>query len=148
MKLNYIFLMGIIFVTACKQPQGFDYRDIKNISIEKLGFDSTALKMDLVYFNPNSFGVTLKNVNCDIYIDKKYLGHYNLDTIMKIEKMSEFSLPSLIKIDMKNIYKNALNILFNKEIEINVKGTTKISKVGITITVPFDYINKHQINFN
>lgn len=134
-------LLGLILlmIFSCKKPQGFDYREVKNVRIEELGFDSTTLVMDLVYFNPNNFGVTLKNVDCDIYIDQKYLGHYTLDTIMKIERKSEFALPSRIKIDMKNVYKNALNVWFNKEVEINVIGQTKISKVGFTINVPFDY---------
>ena len=146
MKFFYTAFLSSIIIISCRAPQGFDYRDVKNITIEKLGFDSSTLKMELVYFNPNNFGVTLKNVDCEIYIDKKYLGHYNLDTIMLIEKKSEFALPSTIKVNMKNIYKNALNLLFSKEVEVNVKGTTKVSKFGFNITVPFNYINKHQIN--
>ncbi len=138
-------ILGIIFF-ACKKPQGFDYRDVRNMKIEKIGFDKTSLKMDLIYFNPNNFGVTLKNVDCDIYIDNNFLGHYKLDTIMKIEKRSEFSLPSNIQIEMKNVYKNALSILINKEIELNVKGSSKVSKFGITITVPFDYKGKHRLS--
>jgi LEA14-like dessication related protein len=146
MKILFSLSIIILLVSSCKRPQGFDYRDVKNISLEKLGFDSTTLKMDLVYFNPNNFGVVLKNVDCEIYVDKKYLGHYSLDTIMKIEKKSEFALPSTIKISMKNVYKNALNLLFNKEVELNVKGSTKVSKMGITISVPFDYTSMHQFN--
>ncbi len=138
-------ILGILLF-SCKKPQGFDYRDVRNMKIEKIGFDKTSLKMDLIYFNPNNFGVTLKNVDCDIYIDNNFLGHYKLDTIMKIEKRSEFSLPSNIQIEMKNVYKNALNILINKEIELNVKGSSKVSKLGITITVPFDYKGKHRLS--
>ena len=146
MKFLYIIFILLFILASCKRPQGFDYREVKNVKLEKLGFDSTTLKMDLVYFNPNNFGVVLKNVDCEIFVDKKYLGHYNLDTIMQIEKRSEFALPSTIKISMQNIYKNALNFLFSKAVEINVKGTTKVSKMGFTITVPFDYTNMHQFN--
>ncbi len=132
---------------SCKKPQGFDYRDVRNIKVENVGFDKTVLKLDLVYFNPNNFGVTLKKVDCDIFINNNFLGHYLLDTVMKIDKKSEFSLPSRIQVDMKNIYKNALSVIFNKEIELNVKGTSKVSKLGIGITVPFDYKGKHQLTF-
>ena len=138
-------ILGVIFF-SCKKPQGFDYRDVRNMKIEKIGFDKTSLKMDLIYFNPNNFGVILKNVDCDIYIDHNFLGHYKLDTIMKIEKRSEFSLPSNIQVEMKNVYKNALSVLVNKEIELKVKGSSKFSKFGITITVPFDYKGKHRLS--
>ena len=147
MKKSFLLsvILGVIFF-SCKKPQGFDYRDVRNMKIEKIGFDKTSLKMDLIYFNPNNFGVTLKNVDCDIYIDNNFLGHYKLDTIMKIEKRSEFSLPSNIQVEMKNVYKNALSVLINKEIELNVKGSSKVSKFGITITVPFDYKGKHRLS--
>lgn len=135
-----------LVIFSCKKPQGFDYRDVRNMRVEKLGFEKTALAMDLVYFNPNNFGVTLKNVDCDIFVNNNFLGHYKLDTIMKIEKRSEFSLPSKFQIEMKNIYKNALSVLLSKEIDLNVKGTSKVSKFGININVPFDYKGKHKFN--
>jgi hypothetical protein len=47
---------------------------------------------------------------------------------------------------MKNVYKNALSVLVNKEIELKVKGSSKVSKFGITITVPFDYKGKHRLS--
>ena len=143
-KILYILL--IITIISCKKPQGFDYRDVKNLKVQQVGFDKTMLSLDLIYFNPNNFGVTLKNVDCDIFINNNLLGHFILDTIMKIEKKSEFTLPSKINVDMKNVYKNAFSVIFNKEVEINVKGTSKVSKVGITIKVPFDYKGKHKLS--
>jgi hypothetical protein len=47
---------------------------------------------------------------------------------------------------MKNIYKNALSLVFNKEIELNVKGSSRVSKLGLNINVPFNYTGKHQLN--
>jgi LEA14-like dessication related protein len=144
---KYIAILSIVFLAfACKRPQSFDYRDTKNLKISKFGFDKTSLSMDLVYFNPNSFGVTLKKVDCDIFIDKNFLGHFTLDTTISIEKRSEFVLPAKMLIDMKNIYKNALNLLFSKEIVLNVKGTTRLKKVGINFTVPVNYEGKHKLN--
>lgn len=145
--MKYIFsllVIGLLTLSSCKKPQGFEYRDVKNIKLEQLGFDQTTLSLDLVYFNPNNFGVTLKNVDCDIYVNKNFLGHYTLDTVMPIERKSEFFLPSRIGIDMKNVYKNALSVIFNNEIELHVKGTSKVSKLGFNINVPFDYTGKHQ----
>ena len=50
--------------------------------------------MKLVYFNPNSFGVNLKRIDCDVYVDHNYLRKYLLDTVMHIAKKSEFVVPS------------------------------------------------------
>ena len=74
MKKNGLFalLLGISTIYSCQKPQGFEYRDLKNVRVQQAGFDKTNLSIDLVYFNPNSFGVDLKRVDCDVYIDKNF----------------------------------------------------------------------------
>ena len=103
--------------------------------------------MDLVYYNPNGFGVDLRKVDCDIYIDNNYLGKFKLDTLMHIQRRSEFALPSKMDVDMKGIFKNLYLVLFNKEIQLDVKGTTRVGKGGIFMTVPFSYSGKHVFSF-
>lgn len=140
-------LLCLILVTlawACKKPQGFDYRDIRNFKVEKLGFDKSTVSMDLVYYNPNNFGVQLRKVDCDVYINEKYLGKYLLDTIMAIPKKSEFTLPSRMQVDMKNVFKNTVSVLFSKEVLVKVKGTTRVGKGNLFINVPVDYEGRHE----
>lgn len=137
-------LLGLM---ACSKPQSFDYRDVKNFKIESVGFDQTALSMDLVYYNPNGFGVDLRKVDCDVYVDNTYLGKFQLDTLMHIQRRSEFILPSRILVDMKTVLKNSLNFLFSQEVLLNVKGTTRVGKAGIFATVPFNYEARHKLSF-
>jgi LEA14-like dessication related protein len=146
--LKKLVLFGslIVLLAACSKPQGFDYRDVKNIHIENMGFNQTILAMDLVYYNPNSFGVDLKKVDCDVYVDNSYLGKFQLDTLMHIPRRAEFSLPSRIVVDMQSVLKNGLNLLFSKEVLINVKGTTRVGKAGFYATVPFNYEARHKLS--
>jgi LEA14-like dessication related protein len=135
----------LLFVLAgCARPQGFDYRDIKNFKVEKLGFDRSTISMDLVYYNPNNFSVQLRKVDCDVYIENQYLGKYQLDTLMTIPKKAEFSLPSRMEVDMKNVFKNTLSVLFSKEVLVKIKGTTRVGRGSFFINVPVDYEGRHQ----
>ena len=136
----------VLLLASCSQPQGFDYRDMKNLKIETLGFDQTALSMDLVYYNPNGFGVDLKTVDCDVYVDKNYLGKFQLDTLMHIPRRAEFVLPSRVLVDMKTVLKNGLNLLFSQEVLINVKGNTRVGKAGFYKMVPFNYEGRHKLS--
>ncbi|HNE92786.1 MAG TPA: hypothetical protein PKG56_06735 [Chitinophagaceae bacterium] len=141
-------LLLVIFIgTSCKKIKSFEYRDVRNIEVKSLGFNKSSLTMNLVYFNPNEFGVDLRKVNCDVFIDNNFFGKYSLDTLMHIKRRSEFALPSRIDIEMKGIYKNLYNVIFNKEIQLNVKGTAKVGKAGIFVNMPFNYNGKHTINF-
>ena len=146
MKKLLLFSLICGLLAGCSKPQGFGYRDVKNVRLENIGFDKTVLAMDLVYYNPNGFGVDLKKVDCDVYVDNSYLGKFQLDTLMHIQRRAEFTLPSKILVDMKSVLKNGLNLLFSQEVLINVKGTTRVGKAGIFATVPFNYEARHKLS--
>ena len=139
MKIIAFVSILFLFAVSCKKPESFEYRDIRNFKIDSIGFDKSTVSMDLVYFNPNNYGVELKNIDCDVYVQHNYLGKYTLDTLMHISKKSEFAIPSRMQVDMKNLFRNTLNSLFLSELLIEVKGTTRVGKAGIFITVPFSY---------
>ena len=145
--MRLFFCVSIVLILfSCKKPQGFEYRTMTGFKVDSLGFDRSTIKMNLVYFNPNNFGVDLKHVDCDVYVNKSFLGKYILDTSMHIARRSEFSLPSSMQVDMRNIYKNSLNVLFNNEIQVDVKGTTRVGKAGIFVNVPFTYSGKQKVS--
>ena len=136
----FIFLLAVpVLIIACSKPQSFEYRGMQNLKIDSVGLTKSKISLELVYFNPNNFGVNLRNVNCDVYINHNYLGKYVLDTLMHITKRSEFAIPSSMNVDMKNVYKNSLNALLSKQVLIELRGSTRVGKSGIFITVPFNY---------
>jgi len=112
---------------------------MQHLKVDSIGLVSSKISLELVYFNPNNFGVDLRNVNCEVYINHNYLGKYVLDTVMHIAKRSEFVIPSSMNVDMKNVYKNALNTLLSKQVLVELNGSTRVGKSGIFITVPFKY---------
>lgn len=145
-KVIPLLLLSLTILCACKKPQGFEYRDIKNFKVNSWGFDRSTISMDLVYFNPNNFGVDLRKVDADIYIDNNFVGKFMLDTIMQIDKRAEFTLPAKMDVDMRNIFKNSLNVLFSREVLVGAKGSTRVGKGGVFITVPFNYQGRHKVD--
>jgi LEA14-like dessication related protein len=143
MKL-LLYSLLIVLAIGCAKPQSFDYRDIRNFNVEKFGFDKSTISMDLVYYNPNNFGVQLRKVDCDVYINDQFLGKYLLDTVMSISKKTEFVLPSRMEVDMKNAFKNSLSVLFSNEVLVKVKGTTRVGKGGLFLNVPVNYEGRHK----
>jgi LEA14-like dessication related protein len=135
----FLLFCFIIIIAACNKPQSFEYRGMQNFKIDSIGLVNSKISLDLVYFNPNNFGVDLRNVSCDVYVNNNYLGKYVLDTLMHIPKRSEFAIPSSMHVDMKNVFKNAFGALLSKQVLVELRGSTKVGKSGIFITVPFDY---------
>lgn len=131
---------------GCKSPKAFVYRDVKNFRLNNLGLAKSRVSMDLLFFNPNNFGVKLKKVDCDLYLDSNHVGKVVLDTLMFIPRSSEFSLPASFDIDMKNLFKNSLNLIFNREVLVGARGTTRVGKGILYVTVPFNYEGKQKLN--
>ncbi len=146
MKIWSTSILLVILLISCATPKTFEYREVRNIKLDQFGFDKTNLAMELVYFNPNNFGLELKNVDADVYVDNHYLGKMNLDTSMHISKKADFILPSKIALDLKEFYKNALNLVLSNEVLVTVKGTTRVGKAGIYKTVPFTYEGRHKLS--
>jgi LEA14-like dessication related protein len=133
------FFVIVIFTTSCQAPKELVYRDFKNLKVEKMGFAATTLKVDLVYYNPNNFGLQLKYTDLDIYVDNNFLGHSSQDYQITIPRLAEFTMPMAIEVDMKNMLKNALPSLLGKEVLVKITGTVKLGKANVYKTFPVSY---------
>jgi len=147
LKQIYLFYCTLFVVLlSCSTPKGFEYKGLNNVKVNNVGFEYLDLSLNLVYYNPNNFKVDLKKVDCDVYIDNRYLGNYALDTLMHIPKKQNFELPSRMRVSMGGVFKNAFSLFMNKEVLIKVKGKTKIGKGSIFIDVPFSYETRQTIS--
>ncbi len=147
MKFKHLLpLLSLLTLLSCSKPQGFDYKDMKNFKVANWGMDKTTVSMDLVFFNPNNYGVDLRHIDSDISINNTYLGKFVLDTLMRIPAHSDFVMPATMEVDMKNVFKNALTTLFSNEVLFAAKGSTKVGKGGIFINVPFNYQARHKVS--
>ena len=58
----------IVILSSCSSPKELEYKTYHNFSIQKLGFNNSTIKLDLEYYNPNNFGVTVKEAVADVYL--------------------------------------------------------------------------------
>ena len=119
-----------------------EYRDFKNLSSDKLGFTTSTFKVDVIYYNPNNFGLQLKWIDLDVYIDSNYLGHTTQEYQINIPRRAEFTLPINLEVDMKNAYKNAIPALFGKEVLLKVVGKVKLGKANVFKSFNVNYEGK------
>lgn len=145
--INSIFLTCmIVLLYSCGGIKDLEFKEYKNLKIEKVGFSQTSVSVDLVYYNPNTFGLELKNTDLDIYINDNLLGHSAQEVQVQIPKKQQFTLPLKIDVDMKNILKNSLTTLLSKEVTIKATGKIKVGKANLYKTLPFEYSTKQEIS--
>ena len=147
MKLHYLLLYIFIVTTtllSCSAPKNLVYKDFKNFKVEKLGFTTSTVKMDIIYNNPNTFGLQLRRTDLDIYINNNFLGHTSLDTLINIPRLSDFSLPIKFDVDMKNVLKNVWSTVWGNEVTLKVTGSLKLGKANIFLSMPVNYEGKQK----
>lgn len=143
--LPLLLALGLIVLTACRAPKELVYKDFNNFGVDKLGFGTSTVSMNLLYYNPNNFGLQLKRTELDIYIDGTFLGHTSQDHKITIPRLADFSLPLKVDVDMQHIFKNAFNTLFSREVTVKVTGRIKLGKANIFFGMPVNYEGKHKL---
>ncbi len=137
--------MLIVLTTAflsCSSPKALEYVTYHNLSIEKLGFTNSTISLNLEYYNPNNFGMQLKNTDLDIFINGNLLGHSVTDSTIRIPRRDTFSIPVKFNVDMQNAFKNALNTLVGKEVLVKLSGKVRVGKANVFMSFPVDYESK------
>lgn len=144
-KMKNNFLIYVFIITAflsCSSPKALEYKTCHNFEIEKLGFNNSTIRLDLKYYNPNNFGMQLKNTDLDIFINGNLLGHSSLDTLIRIPRRDTFSIPVKFDVNMQNAFKNALYTLMGKEVLVRLAGKVRVGKANVFMSLPVDYESK------
>jgi len=140
-----LFVLAVLFMSSCRTPQDLVFRDFNNLALDRLGFSASILKVDLIYYNPNNFGMELKRTELDIYVDSTFLGHSSQELQVAIPKRDVFTIPLKVDLDMKNLFKNGLTSLFNKTVNVRAVGTIKVGKAGVYKNFNIDYTSEQEI---
>lgn len=133
--------IALVFLTSCgtsnvKQPE---YRAVRDIRMIELGLLQSTAGLDLVYYNPNNFGVQLTEARGDVYLDGAYLGRFDLGEKVQVGKKSEFVVPAIIKLDMIGAIKNQREIFRKKEVMVKIDGHARVKKAGFAKDVPIHF---------
>lgn len=136
-----------LLLLSCSTPKELEYRDFKNFTINKVGFASSTAKMDMIYYNPNNFGLQLKKTDLDIYINGVFLGHSTQEYQVTIPKKDQFVIPVVLVVDMKNLLKNGLTALLNKQVMLKVNGSVRVGKANLFMNIPVNYEGLQEVEF-
>jgi LEA14-like dessication related protein len=147
MRLYKFFFLCIVLLTfSCSQPKPFVFKGIQSIKIEKASWGKNIFKADFMYENPNNFSLTLQKLEADVFINDKLFTHYKLDTTFSIPAEATFKLPATMQVELTDILKNSVDIIFNRPMKINVKGISTLSKGMFTKIIPIEFETTQKLN--
>ena len=140
--------LGLILFSSCsnfKNLQEPEFRDINNVRLINVSVLQTTAGVDLIYYNPNDFGIQLTNARGDVYIDNAYFGRFDLDEKVQVRKRSGFVLPVIFKLDNIGAIMNQLDIYKKKEALVRIEGMAHVKKAGFSKEIPINYEHMQNI---
>jgi LEA14-like dessication related protein len=140
MLLKWLGIFGCLsLLFACQKPLVPDYLGFINPHLDKTDLQGSLVSANVKFYNPNGFGLKLKRVDMDISLNGKLANHYLLDSTIVIQKKDTFYIPVSIKLDLKNLLSNALQIFMSKQVKITLEGKVKLKRGIIPFTRHFHF---------
>lgn len=148
MRTKYFAFVTVVLTllfSACTQPKQLVYQDVKNFRLGNLSIERPQLGMDLQFYNPNPYSLTLKDANLNIYLNNTFVGSAVLSNSFDVPGLDTFLMPVMLTADLTKIFPNALQILFNKEVDLRIQGNVKAGK-GLFVNVPIHFQGRRKLN--
>ena len=145
-QFKYGFLFLMIFLSACSEPQSFEFKGLQDIQLDKLTMGKNKIRANVKYYNPNAFSLVLKQIDCKVLLNNGNFTVLKLDTNFTIPAKKEFLIPAQLEFQMSDLVKNSMELLFNKPVKLNITGNATLSKGIFTKTVPISYETTQKLN--
>lgn len=130
---------------GCAKIKDPEFRRLEDFRLKNLGLQNASVGFSVTYFNPNNFGVAVKEAQADIYIDTIYLGKFVQDSAISVGKNAEFSLPLSGNVALQKVLKLNMQELNQKEVLLRANGNVKVGKAGIFVNREIKYEGRHKL---
>lgn len=135
----------LLLLAGCTKIKDPEFRRVDNFHLKNFGLQQAVIAFNVTYFNPNKFGVTVKEAAADVYLDSVYLGKFVQDTTIAVKKNGEFSIPLSGAVSLQTVLSLNLQELSQREVLLRANGNVKVGKAGIFVAKSFNYQGKHRI---
>src|SRR5690242_8325383 len=139
MKWTLLSFLALILVSSCGKIQNPEFRRIDHFGLRKINLQQATIGFRITGFNPNRFGLTVKDAAADVYVDSLYLGKFIQDTAVDVRRGAEFSVPFTGNISLKTALNLKIEDLAQKDILLQANGSARFGKAGIFVTRPIHY---------
>lgn len=113
-----------------------EYKGVTKTELKTLSLSQAAIQVDLKYFNPNRFGIDVKETSLNFYLNDRFVAVADQPNKTQIPRESEFIFPIVAHFDPFKVLGPALTSVFNKKNKIGIQGSAKLGKGGVYIKVP------------
>jgi LEA14-like dessication related protein len=148
--LSFFLLLGMLF--SCSQPSSPEFQKMENVQFKSASFlngPSVTLVGDAVFYNPNTLGAQVTEVDMEVFINGKKVTRIKQDVSANMKGKAAFILPLSFEIPLEEIFKDfkpTLGDIFKKRIiEYQLIGNIKVGLGNLELKVPVEYEDEEEL---
>jgi LEA14-like dessication related protein len=145
-KFVLISSLFVSLLSSCGKIENPEFRRLEGFEIKSLGITESRIGFATVYYNPNGFGLTVKEAAIDVYADSMYLGKFLQSGSTDVAKKAEFTIPFEGSVSLAEAFKMNLPSLVGKQVQIRAEGKVRVGKGGVFVTRKIEYSGSHVLD--
>ena len=102
----------------------------------------------MVFTNPNFFGLTLKEIETDCFVNQKNILNYKTKDAIKIKRKADFTIPVTVNVtlnDLLNTIPDAISMVRNNQpVPYLLSGKITLKKFIFKKTYPFSWKDQYK----
>ncbi len=143
-----LLLFSLALMIGCAKPKALVYKDVTGVRVQKLDLEQAVIVLDLKFYNPNSYSLSLKNGDLNAYISDRFVGKATVDERTAIPARDTFMLPVSVTANLSTLVTNALRLLRhnNEALPVRLQGTVRAGKGGVFFPIHVNYSGMQKIS--
>jgi len=143
--IYFSFCLTLIF-SSCLSILEPTVERIEDVDLVEMTKSKLELNAFMVLSNPNGFALDLEKADITVFADDVVLAKINQTYETTMPENGEFNMPININMDLDKLYRDnpllaiskGMEIMSNKKITLDFKGTIMVGKGFAKISVPVD----------
>jgi len=149
-RMFYTILAATMLITSCTSIQEPTIERIVDVKLIEMTKSNLELNANMVVMNPNGFALDLDKADLDVFLDDIELAKIDQTYETNMPENKEFKIPIHIKMDLDKLYRDnpmeaiskGLQIMSNRKLNVQFKGTISVGKGMAKISVPVDQMEE------
>ena len=139
LRTCFVLALLTLVLASCRNVQKPVFENVENFKVEKFEMASSSISANIRFSNPNRFGLQLKKIDCEVYVDSARLGHFTNTSEVSIPASGSFFIPVLGDVQTGKLMEYARKTLLNEPSIVHIQGEVRVGRSGIFKTVPVSY---------
>lgn len=139
-------VMLLLIFTGCSYEEPVTFIRLQEVKINGIDEGDLLLSTKAVFMNPNNVRGKIKKVEIAVVHRRDTLAIVRQTGKQRIPANNQFYVPLSLKISINRLQKGLLsnlsNLITRRTVELDFKGSIKVSSWGVNQKVPIDYSEK------